>query len=150
MTQDARLEIRKPTVRIDQDSGRILGERVDGEIPALQVLLERDVRIRVYRKAVITGCGLALGARQGVLVLGLRMEKDRKVLSDLLETAGQKFIGCRADHDEIALADRAPEQAVAHGTADQIGPQTGCGAHGEDPARKVASATEQRVARGWG
>ncbi|CRI63107.1 hypothetical protein THIOKS11160003 [Thiocapsa sp. KS1] len=150
MAQDARLEVRKPSVGIDQDTGRILGERIDGEVPALQVLLEGDLRVGVHGKAVITGRGLALGARQGVLVLGLWMEKDREVLADLLKTAGEKLIGCRANHDEITLADRASEQTVAHGAADQIDPQTLGGAHGEGPTRENASAPDPRADRARG
>jgi hypothetical protein len=73
------------------------------------------------------------------------MEEDRKVLADLLETAGQKIIGGRADHDEITLADRAPEQTVAHGAADQVDPQTLCCAHGEGPTRDNASTPDQRA-----
>ena len=55
------------------------GDRVDGEVAPRQVLFERDRRIGVDDEAAVARRRLALGARQRVFLVRLRMQEDREV-----------------------------------------------------------------------
>ena len=68
----------------------------------------------------MAAAGLALGARQRVLLTGLRVQKDRKVTADLTEAERQHLVGGCTDDDIILFGDRQPEQAVPHGTTDLV------------------------------
>ena len=107
--------------RIDDVTVRILGHGVDGQVAPLQVLFERHVRREAHRKAVIAAPGLALGARQGVLLAGLRVQEHRKVGPHLLEAGIDQVLRRGAHHHVVAILHRQAEQAVAHRAADQAG-----------------------------
>src|SRR3546814_14995676 len=61
-----------------------LGNRIDCEIAATQIVFKRDIGAGVEGKALIAAPGLALGTRQRVLFSCLRIEEDREILADRL------------------------------------------------------------------
>jgi len=70
MAQQPRLQILHAAVGIVQLPILIFGDGVDGEIPAQQILLQRHLGGGMADEAGVTLPLLALGARQGVLLLG--------------------------------------------------------------------------------
>jgi hypothetical protein len=101
----SRLEISLPVVRIDDlPSVLIACDRVDREIASLEVLLERDIGREARFESAITGTGLAFRPSERVFLFGLRMQEDREVFTDCLETLTREFLRRRAHHDPIALA----------------------------------------------
>ena len=56
-----------------------LRDGIDREVAALEVLFERDVGRGVDDEAVVAAAALALGARERVLLVRLRMQEDREV-----------------------------------------------------------------------
>ena len=72
MPELARLEVRAPAVRVDERPVGVARHRVDREVAALQVVLERDVGREMQLEAAIARPGLALGARERVLFAGSR------------------------------------------------------------------------------
>ncbi len=72
------------------------------------------------RKAVIPAAALALGSRERVLGVRLRMQKDRKVAPDRTEALRlHRFRRC-ADDDIVVVRDGPAEQLVAYRAADAI------------------------------
>ena len=98
----------------------VLGHRVDGQVAAREVLLERDAAVGVELEAVVAGAGLALGARERVLLVRLGMEEHREVAADGEVAERAQLVGIGADDDPVAVADRQAEQCVANRAADQI------------------------------
>ena len=94
--------------------------RVDGQIAAPQVFVERDVRRVAHFEAAVAGTGLALGARERVFLVGFRVQEHREIAADLAEAGFQHLVGRRADDDPVALGDRPAEQLVANRASDQI------------------------------
>src|SRR3546814_7912370 len=84
MPQHARLEIAHAAEWINQCAMLVLGNRIDGEIAATQIVFKRDIGAGVEGKALIAAPGLALGTRQRVLFSCLRIEEDREILADRL------------------------------------------------------------------
>jgi hypothetical protein len=120
VAQHAPLQIRRAAERVDQRAVRVFRHRVDGQVAAAQVVLERHLRRRVERERVIAAAGLAFGPRQCVLLAGLRMQEYRKILADRLVAEAAQVVRARADDDVVAIADRQAEQAVTHRAADEI------------------------------
>ena len=56
---------------------------------------------------------LTLGARQGVLVFSLRVQKNGKVFTYLQITLPQQLIGLRANDDPVALHHGVVQQCIA-------------------------------------
>src|SRR5262249_40168165 len=100
-------------------------DRVDRQVAPLQILLEGDVRPGVTYEAGVPGRNLAFRAREGVLLVRLRMQEDRKVAPDLAIAEPQHFFRRATDHDPIALAVRQTEQRIADRTADEIDVHSG-------------------------
>ena len=94
--------------------------RVDREVAAREVLLQRHVGRGVELEAVIAARGLALGARERVLLLRFRVQEHREILADRLVAELHHLLGRRADHDVVAVLHRQPEQLVAHRAADGV------------------------------
>ena len=115
-----RLEVRAPAVRVDQRAIGVARDRVDREVAALEIVLERDVGRVVQFEAAVAGAGLALGAREGMFLAGLGVQEHREVAPDLAVAEVQHLLRRRADHDPVALADWPAEQLVANRAADQI------------------------------
>ena len=92
-------------MRVDEGSILRQRHRVDGEIAPHQVLLQRH-RGSVEHEALVARRRLALGSRQRVLLMGLRVEKDRKILAHRRESERQHLFRCRADHVVAILTSR--------------------------------------------
>ena len=121
MAQHAAADIFGAVARVDQPSRLVARQRVDGQVAALQVLLQRDVGRGVESEAVVARRGFALGARQRVLFVGLRMQEHRKIAPDRTETQPHHLLRRCADHDMIAVLHRQAEQFIAHRAADHVG-----------------------------
>ena len=113
-------EIARAVERIDDAALLVLRHRVDRQVAALEVLLERHVGSGVELEAVIAARGLALGARERVFLFRLRVQEHREVPADGLVAELHHLLGRRADHDVVAVLHRQPEQLVAHGAADGV------------------------------
>src|SRR6185369_78263 len=74
----------------------------------------------VELEAAVAGSGLALGARERVLLARRRIEEDGKVASDGDVAGGAQLFGIGADDDPVAIAARQSEQLVTHCAADEI------------------------------
>ena len=72
-------EVALAAVGIDQRAVFVLRHRVDRQVAARQVFFERDVGRGVEGEAVVAGRRLALGARERVFLVRLRMQEDREV-----------------------------------------------------------------------
>jgi ABC-type uncharacterized transport system YnjBCD ATPase subunit len=120
VAQHARLEVAHAAVGVDQRAVFVLGDRVDGEVAPRQVLLQRHIRIGLEGEAVVAVAGLALGARQRVLLAGIRMQEHREILADRPVAAGEQLIRRGADHDVVVVDHRPSQQFVADRAADQI------------------------------
>src|ERR1700693_4794707 len=99
---------------IDEGAVIVPGDRIDREVAPCQVLLQRDVARGVDAEAFVAPCSLALRAREGVLGVALRMEKDRKVLADRTETEAYHLLGVAANDYVVMIFHRQSEQLVAH------------------------------------
>ena len=71
-------------------------------------------------KAAVTVAAFALGAGEGVLLAGVRMQKHGEVVAHRFETLVHQLLRRGADHYPVSFLDRQPEQLIAHGTAYQI------------------------------
>ena len=71
-------------------------------------------------KAAVTVAAFALGAREGVLLAGVRMQKHGEIVAHRFETLVHQLLRRGADHYPVSFLDRQPEQLIAHGTAYQI------------------------------
>ncbi len=98
-----------------------LRHRVDREVTPREVFLERDVGREARGEAVVAGAGLAFGAGERVLVAGLRMQEDGKVLADGAVAEREQVVGLGADDHVVAFGEGPSEQRVAHGAAHQVG-----------------------------
>ena len=90
MAQYAGAQIGDAVMRVDQFAPALLvinflGDGVDGEIAAQQILLQRDIRRGVDGETLVAARGLALGARQRVFLMGLRMQEHREILAHRLK-----------------------------------------------------------------
>jgi predicted thioredoxin/glutaredoxin len=86
VAQHARLDVAAAAVRVDQRAVLVLRDGVDSQVAAPEVVLERDLRPALEREAVVTAAGLALGARERVLLARLRVQEDREIPPDRPET----------------------------------------------------------------
>ena len=82
VAQDAGAQVLGAVERIDEVAVLVARDRVDREIAAREVLLERHVGRRMELEAVIAARGLALGARERVLLVRFGMKKNREILAD--------------------------------------------------------------------
>ena len=120
VAQNFGLQIIATLIRVDESTCIVDCHRIDGEVAARQVLLQRDIRCGMKLEARIAWRGLAFGAREGVLVVGLRMQKYREVAADRLETlVHQRFRRGTYNH-EVTICDRQPEQFISHRAADAV------------------------------
>jgi hypothetical protein len=118
VAQKTRLEVVAAAEGIDDVVARVARDGVDREVAPAEILLERDVRRGVDGEPAVAGRGLALGARQRVLLARARMEEDGEVAADGTETQRRQLVRRRADDDPVALADGQTEQFVAERAAD--------------------------------
>ena len=94
--------------------------RIDGEIASLQISFECDVRRRVKCKPRITTTALALGSRERIFLVGLRVQKHRKVFAHGQKFCRQHVIDRRAHHHVITVMRRQPQELVPYAAADLI------------------------------
>ena len=80
----ARRPAGRPRRRTDRSARRrrSCGHRVDRQVAARQVLFQRDVGSAWNDEAAVAGRRLALGARERVFLVRLRMQEDREVAPD--------------------------------------------------------------------
>ena len=109
MAQHSCGEIALAAEWVDDCAAFVLGHRVDGEVAALQILLQCHRRIDVERERVIAASGLALGPRQCIFLAGLRLQEHREILADRAVAERAHLVRRRADHDEIAVGDAEAE-----------------------------------------
>ena len=121
MTQHAALEIADAPMRIDQIALFVLGDSVDGEIAASEILLQRDFACRVHRESLVSTACLALGAGERILLVGLRMQEHREILAYWAEALLHHLIGVASNDDVVVILDRQAEQLVPDRPADAIG-----------------------------
>lgn len=121
MAEDARGEVAAAAVGVDQAAVLGARDRVDREVAAQQVLFERDLGRGVADEAGVAVAGLALGARERVFLVGVRMQEDREVAADRAEAAREHLVGRAADHHPVTILHRQAEQGVAHRPAHDIG-----------------------------
>ena len=118
MPQHAGFEIVRAAKGIDQIPVVVACNGIDGEIAALEILLERNVRCRVDGEAGVAWAGFTLGAGERVFLVRLRMEKDREVLTHRAIPELQHFLRAAAHDDVIVVLDRQTQQLIADRAAD--------------------------------
>ena len=121
MAQQACLEIPPAAVGVDQMTGLVACHGIDGQVAPLQVLLQRHLGRGMKDKAVITGRGLALGARQGMFLVRLGVQEHREFLAHRAEAPRHHLLGRGPHHHPVALIHGQAEQRIAHRPTDQIG-----------------------------
>jgi hypothetical protein len=107
-------------VRIDQRAAGVLRDRVDRQVAAHEVVLQRDVGRGVDLEAVIARPGLALRAGQRVFLVRVRVQEDRKILAHRQVAGLQHVARTGAGDDPVAIVDRLAQQLVAHRSADHV------------------------------
>jgi hypothetical protein len=115
--QDARTQVALAAVRIDEHAIFATRHRVDREVAAQEILLERHVGRGVEGEALVARRGLALGAGERVLLVRLGVQEDGKVRSDGTKAATGHLLGRGADDDVVAILDGQAQELVAHGAA---------------------------------
>ena len=86
MAQDAVIEIADPAIRIVKLAVLILRNRINGQITAQQILLQRDIRCGITGKTGVAFALFAFNSGQCILFFRLRMQKYGKIPSDRLIT----------------------------------------------------------------
>src|SRR5690606_25754890 len=80
--QHARLEVAHAAEGIDEVAVGVLGDGVDGEVAALEVLFEGDGRVGVDDETAVARRALAFGARERVFLAGLGMQEHGEIAAD--------------------------------------------------------------------
>ena len=120
VAQDPCREIPLAAIGVDQRTVLGPGHRVDGQVPARQVLFEGDVRVGMELETVVSGSGLALGPGQCHLFMGHGVQEHREILADRLKSLVDQGLGRGSDHHPITVLDRQAQQGVPDGTPDEI------------------------------
>jgi hypothetical protein len=95
VSQQSPLDVAAAVERIHQAPACVLGDRIDGEVAAAQIILQRHLGTGVEGEAGIAAAALALGARQGVLLLADRVQEHREIGTDRTETGCPSLRACR-------------------------------------------------------
>jgi hypothetical protein len=98
----------------------ILGHGVDGEITPPEILLERDFRGGMKDESFVARGYFALGACKCIFFVGLWVQKDREVFTDLDITSIFQILGRRPNHHPIPIHDRTAQEFVADGAPNLI------------------------------
>ncbi|CWP55968.1 Uncharacterised protein [Neisseria meningitidis] len=120
VAQNACRQIPLSAERVDNLAVRILRHRVDGQVAAHQVLLQRNVFVGVETETDVTFGGFALGAGEGVFFVRFGMEKHGKIFADRLEALRQHGLCVCADDHPIAVFDGQAQKIIADGAADEV------------------------------
>ena len=108
MAQYPVLEIFLTAIGIMHCAILLLGDGVDGEIAAQQIILQCHIRRGVAGKAGVTMPLFAFDAGEGILLLGVRMQEDREISSHRAKSQRQQLFGQCPDHHIVPLVDRQP------------------------------------------
>ena len=100
------LQIGLAAIRVMQLTRRVLGDGIDGQVPAQQILLEGHLGGGVTGKTGITVPLFAFDARQGVLLPTPGVQEDGKVPADRLVPLRQQLLGAGAHHHIVTLPHR--------------------------------------------
>jgi hypothetical protein len=120
VTQHPRRKIPLPAVRVDEVAGRILGHGVDREVAAPEVILERDVGGELRLEAAVPGPDFALEPREGMFLLGFRVQEHRKVAAHGDVACAFERDGIGAHDHPVPLLDLAAEQAIPDCATHQV------------------------------
>jgi hypothetical protein len=120
MAQHSRAQVALAVVRIDERAVLGARHRVDGEVAALEVVLQRDVGGGMDREALVSGPGLALGARKRVFLVRLGMQEHGEIGADRPKSLLHHLLGRATDHHVVAVLHREAQQLIAHRAADGI------------------------------
>src|SRR5262249_3210379 len=145
MPEYTRFQIAFAAEWIDERAVFVTRHRIDGQVAAREILFERDLWRRVKHEAVVAGSGLALGARQRVLLVRLRMQEHREVFPDRAESGGNHLLRRRPDHDPVAIAVSATEQVVAHASTDDEDLHVACTPHTARPPIVLQRRARARI-----
>ncbi len=118
--QYPRAQIGLAAERIDELSLLVARHRVDREIPARQILVERYIGRDEELEAAIAVAVLALGARERVFLARVRVQEHREIASHRLVARRNQNFGRRADDHPVAVNDAAAEKLVPNRAADAI------------------------------
>ncbi len=106
MAQGAALEIRKAIIGIDNLAVRVLGQGVNGEVAAKQILLQGDVGRGIAGEAGIAKARFPFGARQGVLLPAFWVEEHREIAANLLVARVQHLLRGRTHNHPVFIFNR--------------------------------------------
>ena len=120
MAQQAGLEVALAAIRVDDFARRGLRHRVDRQVAAREVLLERHVGREARGKAVVAGAGLPLGAGERVLFTRVRVQEHWEILADGPVAEREQVVRPGADDHEVPLNVWAAEQPIPDCAADEI------------------------------
>ena len=120
VAQHAGRKIALAAVRIDQRAVVVARHRVDREVAPGEVVLERDFGRREELEAAVAAPVLALGARERVFLVRVRMQEHREIATHRPVAGRDHDFGRRADDDPVAIGAAAAEQLVAHRAADAV------------------------------
>jgi hypothetical protein len=109
MPQQPGVQVVAALKRIDQRAVRGLRHGINGQIAAAQIGFQTDRGVGMHRESVIAGSGLALGPRQGVFLVGVRVEEHGKRPPHRLEPPSGQGLGAGADHHPVMLVHRQAE-----------------------------------------
>ncbi len=120
MAQQPCLEVAAAAMGIDQSAVVGAGDRIDRQVAAAQVVLERDLWGEVGDEAAVARPDLAFEPRQRMFLARLRVQEHREIAAHRQEAAGFELRRGRADDDPVALDDLAAEQRVPDGASHEI------------------------------
>ena len=141
-SQPPRVEVGLATPRVDELArGRIEEHRVDREIPAPRRFVDREGRIARHADAAVAWSDLGVAARQRDVErardsFDARELVDAERLADGVDSAGRSEHGLepfrrQAEHLDVPVLERKPQQRVADGAPDDIRPSAGLLERGE-------------------
>ena len=120
MANDLVLQVPAAVERVDQVAVFILCDRVDGDVPAFQVLFQGNLFRGVEGKPRVTRPGLAFGARQGVFLPGFRVDKNGEIPADRLVSQGGHLFRSGADDNPVAVLYLKLQEFIPYRAADQV------------------------------
>ena len=100
----------------------------------------------MHGEALVAAAALALGARERVFLVRLRMQEHREILADGLEAEPFHLFRRGADDHVVLVLQRQPEQPVAHRAADYIGLHSYMSNCGMDSVSRSAAAIHSCIA----
>ena len=120
MANDLSFQVFPAVERVNQLAACIPGHRVDGDVPALQVLFQGDVVRGIEYETLVARSGFAFGSGQGVFLPRFRVEKNGKLLADCLVSQRDHFLRRTADYDPVAIFYLEAQEFIPHRAADLI------------------------------